>query len=212
MGHIVTITKVDNIERFLTTHGHTLECDECGEQYNGGNDEDKGGPLMPNGYRGMSPSQILDHGEKLGWTGLAKYHDWTKIQGMAPPDLCPVCSAMKKAPYWATVIHEPDTLTTLRYEKRGPILQTHSIVMPLERREISITTRDWPERDRYNVAPAVMMVKVIGTDDGNIRLGFDTNVRWIDRKPGFLKGKSHLLRLWSWGDNKVYVKEVSPKR
>jgi hypothetical protein len=213
MGHIVTIAKVDGIERFMTTHGHTLECDNCGEQYNGGNDEDKGGPLMPDGYRGISPATILDHGERLGWTGLDKYKDWTKIQGMAPSDLCPVCSAMKGAPYWPVNIHEPLSLVRLWYVAKAPLVQKHTVVLPMENRIVEINTNAWPRRDRYNQPPAVLEVKFITKDSPFVGLSFESKIRWPGQKgkPQF-KEKSPLIRLWSWGDGKVYAKEVSPKR
>jgi len=210
MGHKVTITKVDGIERFLTTHGHTLECDECGEQYNGGNDEDKGGPLMPQGYRGMSPTQILDHGIRLGWTGLEKYQDPSKVKGVAPPDRCPVCAAMKGAPYWPAIIHEPIAHAILFYRADGPLMQSHTVVLPLTRTKIHISSLDWPERDRYNEPPAVLKLKIVANEKNPDGWIFNTTIHWPGQKgkPQF-KAKSPIIRLWSWGDGKVYAKEVS---
>lgn len=210
MSHLV---RVDGIEMFATVRGHSLECDSCGERYDGGNDEDKGGPLMPCGYRELRPQMILEHGMRLGWTGLEKYKDPASVRGVAPPDLCPVCSAMKGAPYWPTVVEEPAGTAVLVYRRDGPLVQRFTVVRPLDRAPLGIDTEGWPVRDRYNEPPAVMELKVTASETVVQGIHFDSNVRWPSQQRGeCFKEKAPRIRLWSWGDGKVYGKEVSQSR
>lgn len=210
MGHIVTVV---GIERHATVRGHTLECDECGDTYNGGNGGSRGGPIMPNGYRELKPVMLVEHAIRLGWTGLEKYQDPSSVKGMAPPDLCPICSAMKDAPYWPTVVEEPASIAVLVYRKDGPLVQRYTVVRPLAHMPFGINTEGWPVRDRYNEPPAVIDLKVTASETNVRGIYFESNVQWPDRKRGEgFKDKAPKIRLWSWGDGHVYAKEVSSKR
>jgi hypothetical protein len=207
MAHIV---KVDGIEMFATARGHSLECDECGDTYTGGNGEDRGGPIMINGYRSVDRSEIVSDAAQLGWTGLTKYLAPAEVKGMAPPDLCPVCSVMKHAPYWPTVVHEPKGIKTLMYSDKGPLVQRHTVVRPLEKGPFGITIVGWPLLDRYNQPPAVMDVKFTASENGVNSIYFDGSVKWPYRKRGEgFKSVAPKIRLWSWGDGKVYAKEIT---
>jgi hypothetical protein len=205
MGHLV---KVDGIEINATVRAQSLECDECNDQYNGGNGEDKAGPIKPNGYRSITPTDLIWDAKRLGWTGLEKYE--TPPQGKAPPDLCPVCSAMKRAPYWPTLVHEPIGSLIIAYQPTGPLVQRHVLVAPLERRKIGVGVHNWPGRSRVIQAPAIIDVKIVAQEMGPLEIDFLNIVRWPGHKaqPPF-KAKSPTIRLWSWGDGKVYAKEVS---
>jgi hypothetical protein len=208
MAHIV---KVEGIELFATARGHSLECDECGDTYIGGNHEDRGGPYQPNGYRSIDRQQIVEDAMRLGWTGLEKYQDPSQAKGTAALDLCPVCSAMRKAPYWPTHVHEPKGIGHVMYNPAGPLVQRHTVVRPLEKGPFGVTLGGWPLRDRYNEPPAILDIKFTASENGVSSIYFDSSVRWPSRKRGEgFKSPAPMIRLWSWGDGKVYAKELNP--
>jgi hypothetical protein len=205
MAHLV---KVDGIE-LGNARGHRLECDECGDIYTGGNHEDRGGPFRPNGYRGVDRQQIVEDAIHLGWTGLEKYQDPNHTKGKAAPDRCPICSAMKGAPYVPTVVHEPNGIAVVVYRPELPLVQKHTIVRPLGRAPFGVNTEGWPTRDRYSEPPAVLELKFTASESGMHSIFFESNVRWPERKRGDgFKEKAPKIRLWSWGDGKVYAKEL----
>lgn len=207
MAHIV---KVDGIEMYATARGHGLECDECGDTYTGGNHEDRGGPYKPNGYRGTNHHEIVADGIQLGWTGLEKYLDPSKVKGVASPDRCPICSAMKEAPYVPTTVHEPDGIAVVVYRSELPLVQKHTIVRPLGLKMFGVNTTGWPVRDRYNEPPAVLELKFTASENWMHSIYFESNVSWPGRKRGEgFKEKAPKICLWSWGDGKVYAREIT---